>query len=82
MAVAVDEVGNNVKNFSTYLKANEDAIYQNELAIARSADSLKTLQNYLKEGQIGEEAFTQAAIELDKELDTQNLDSEELDNFA
>ena len=76
IAAAVGEVGDQTDRFSTYLQANQDAIYQNQLAIARSTDSFKTLKQYLDEGLISEQAFTQAAIELDAALDTQNLDPE------
>ena len=82
IAAALGEVGDQTDRFSTYLQANQDAIYQNQLAIARSTDSFKTLKQYLDEGLISEQAFTQAAIELDAALDTQNLDPEELEDYA
>ena len=82
IAAALGEVEDQTDRFSTYLQANQDAIYQNQLAIARSTDSFKTLKQYLDEGLISEQAFTQAAIELDAALDTQNLDPEELEDYA
>ena len=44
IAAAVGEYGNQTDKLSTYLQANQDAIYQNQLAIARSTDSFKTLK--------------------------------------
>ena len=82
IAAALGEVEDQTDRFSTYLQANQDAIYQNQLAIARSTDSFKTLKQYLDEGLISEQAFTQAAIELDAALDTQNLDPKELEDYA
>lgn len=82
IANAVKDYSNQTDKLSTYLQANQDAIYQNQLAIARSTDSFKTLKQYLDEGLISEQAFTQAAIELDAALDTKNLDSEELEDYA
>ena len=82
IAAAVGDFSNQTNKLSTYLQANQDAIYQNQLAIARSTDSFKTLKQYLDEGLISEQAFTQAAIELDTALDTQNLDPKELEDYA
>ncbi|MEE3324401.1 MAG: hypothetical protein VZR33_03625 [Methanosphaera sp.] len=82
ISAAMEDASDQTDKFSIYLEANRDALYQNELAIGRSADSFKTLKQYLDEGLISQQAYTQAAIELDKKLDTQNLDTEELDKYS
>ena len=66
----------------TYSEAVEKAIYSNQLAIARSADSFKILKEYLNDGIIGIQAYSQAAIQLDKVLDLEGLDTEELKDYS
>ena len=82
IAEAVSNFSNQTDKLSTYLQANEDAIYQNELALGRSTQSLSQLKQYYDKDLIGIKAFTQAAIELDAALDIKNLDNKQLDDYA
>ena len=82
IANAVKEAGNQFEDFSNFLESANQAIYNNELAIALSAKSLEELKTMLDDSTIHEKAFTQAAIELDKVLDIENLDEEELKDYS
>lgn len=96
IAAAVQDTGNKTEEFNTYLEANRDAIYQNQLAWARSAEStdilkqsFSSLDQSLKNGQISQEdynesakALTQAMIELDQAADLEGLDSKELNDYS
>lgn len=82
IAEAMESVGDQTGNFTKFLSANEIAIYQNQLAIARSATSLEDLKKMYEDGEIAIRAFSLAAIELDESLDLEGLDTEELDKYA
>lgn len=56
--------------------------YEMQLAIAGSAEDMKELKGFLDDGTISAEAFTAAALEMDRSLDLQNLDPDELEDYA
>lgn len=67
---------------SETIAENEATIRENELSIAMSYTEMGELKAAYEEGAISVEAFTTAAIALDKELDTEDLDPDELKDFV
>ncbi|MCM1323998.1 MAG: hypothetical protein NC218_07540 [Acetobacter sp.] len=60
----------------------EGSILQVDIAIASSYDSYDKMAEAFERGEFSAAAYNQALINLDKELDTANLDSEELEDYA
>lgn len=79
---AVSGCSESFENLSETIQANNDEISGWDLAIAYSYDNMKDLKAAMEDGTISAEAFTQAAISLDEALDIEDLDSEELKNYA
>lgn len=82
IADAVSGCSDAFENLSGTIQANNETIDGWDLAIAYSYDNMKDLKAAMEDGTISAEAFTQAAISLDEALDIENLDSEELKNYA
>lgn len=82
IAKAVSDYTNQTEKLTQRQKENKDAMLMNEIAIGKTASSMKELRQYLDEGLIGQKAFTKAAIELDEALDLEGLDRKELEEFG
>lgn len=62
--------------------ANEQAIFNQEVALATSYTSLQDLKKAYEEGTFSAEAFSVAAMQLHEAESMEGLDVEELDNYA
>lgn len=83
IASAVDDYTNQINKLTQAQKINKDAIYQNQLALGKTAESMKELRQYLDQGLIDDyRAFNKAAIDLDESLDLEGLDRKELEDFG
>lgn len=82
IADMVGDCGAAYENLSETIAANEEEARAWDLAIASSYTNLDDLQEALDNNIIGIEAFTAAAVNLDKISDTDMLDAEEWENFA
>lgn len=85
----MDDIANAVQNckaqydgLSDAIEANEAQIREYDLAIALSYDNLDDLQQALKDGVIGAEAFTAAEEELLEAERIEGLDVEEVEDYA
>lgn len=82
LAKALEEAGDQTDKLNTRLKENENILLANHVAIGQSADSFRELKQLLDEGTISEKAYNTAAIELDEQLDTQDLDLDEWEKYS
>ncbi|MCC8068723.1 MAG: phage tail tape measure protein, partial [Ruminococcus sp.] len=80
-----DEVAANEEAFNNLddaIEANKESILGIELAIAESADSYEQLKEYLDEGTISAQAFNQVYSELWDAERVEDLDSDEIEEYA
>ena len=82
IANAVDDYTNQVEKLGEKQKSNNDYMYQNQLALGKTAESMKELRQYLNQGLIEYEAFNKAAMELNQKLDLEGLDRKELEEYT
>lgn len=82
IAQMVGECSGAFNGLSDTIAANEEEARAWNLAIASSYDNLGDLKQALDDGIISTEAYTQAAINLDRASDTEMLDPEEWEDFA
>ena len=82
IAQMVDECSGAFNGLSDTIAANEAEARAWNLAIASSYDNLDDLKQALDDGIISTEAYTQAAVNLDRASDTEMLDPEEWEDFA
>jgi TP901 family phage tail tape measure protein len=80
-----DEVENcraSFEGLDEQIANNNARALQLDIAIAESAEDMDELRMMLDQGKISTEAFNTAAREMDDALDVQNLDPEELEQYA
>lgn len=82
MADAVAEYRGELGNLDQAIAANEQAIFNQEVAIATSYTSLKDLKQAYEEGTISAEAFSVAAMQLHEAESMDGLDTEEMNDYA
>lgn len=82
IADMVVDCGSAFENLSETMTSNNAAILGWEQQIASSCTSLKELREYLEQDVISTETFNKAAQNLDTILDTQDLDTEEWENYS
>lgn len=82
IAQMVGECSGAFNGLSDTIAANEAEARAWNLAIASSYDNLDDLKQALDDGIISTEAYTQAAVNLDRASDTEMLDPEEWEDFA
>lgn len=82
IAAEVQSCGAEFESLDATIQEHLYQQYEMQLAIASSAEDMNELKNFLDDGTISAEAFTAAALEMDRSLDLQNLDSEELEDYA
>ena len=86
---SIDDIANAVRECEGAFDNLDETIAQNnnnmramDIAIASSYTNFKDLRQALEDGLIGFEAFNTAAVNLDRVVDIEDLNSEELENFA
>ena len=82
IAAEVQNCGAEFESLDATIQEHLYQQYEMQLAIAGSAEDMNELKNFLDDGTISAEAFTAAALEMDRSLDLQNLDSDELEDYA
>ena len=82
IADKVAECGNEWENLDNKIQGIQAQMLQTDIAIASSYDNLEDLRDALEHNVISAEAFNTAAVNLDRIKDLENLDPEELENFA
>lgn len=82
IANAVAEYRGELGNLDQAIAANEQAIFNQEVAIATSYSSLKDLKQAYEEGTISAEAFSVAAMQLHEAESMDGLDAEEMNDYA
>lgn len=83
LAEEVRNCQNAYESIDETIQENEEAMFETDLAIASTYDNFEDLNNALETGAIySMKAYTKAAIELDKALDTDSLDPDEWEEYA
>ena len=82
IAEAVSSCSEQFAELDSTIATNEAQILQLDIAIASSYDNFRDLREALEDGTISLEAFNTAAVNLDKIKDIENLDADELKDYA
>lgn len=82
IANEVENCRGSFEGLDTQIQEHLSQQYEMQLAIAGSAEDMKELKGFLDDGTISAEAYTAAALEMDRSLDLQNLDPDELEDYA
>ena len=82
IADTVAQCGEEWENLDSKIQNLQGEMLQMDIAIASSYNSFEDLRDALEHDVISLEAFNTAAVNLDKIKDIENLDPEELENFA